>query len=52
MYLLKNKAKKERKMGDRKKFPVLEKEKRQKCEPSQSQEVLGSAPSQIPGSQE
>ena len=38
-------------MGDRKKFPVLEKEKRQKCEPGQSQEVLGSAPSQIPGSQ-
>jgi hypothetical protein len=52
VYLLKNKAKKERKMSARKKFPILDKEKRQKGDPGQSQEVLDGAPLQIPGSQE
>jgi len=35
---LKNKAKKVRKVTERKKYPILEKEKRQKLEPSQINE--------------
>ena len=38
MYLLKNKAKKVRKVTERKKYPILEKDKRQKLNPSQIQE--------------
>ena len=43
MFLLKNKAKKERKESERKKYPVLEKSKRQKTGNTQSQDQMASS---------